>query len=180
MGDDLDVSNEVRVWIGTVFRFALSAILLWSGLAKLLESDQQRRDAVAAYRVFPASWVGPLSLGLPLLEVILAVLLLAGLFTRIAALVTALLMLGFIVGIASVWIRGYSIDCGCFGGGGALPTEDGKAWRYTSEILRDLLFVGMATWLVAWPRTKFALDRPSVGSVYDDSDDTDTFEESTR
>jgi hypothetical protein len=56
-----------------------------------------------------------------------------------------------------VWIRGYNIDCGCFGGGGDI-SGDGRNWRYTSEILRDLLFTGMGVWLVAWPRTRFALD----------------------
>ena len=31
------------------------------------------------------------------------------------------LMAVFIAGVISVWVRGLSIDCGCFGGGGAVP-----------------------------------------------------------
>jgi uncharacterized membrane protein YphA (DoxX/SURF4 family) len=164
------VSSDIRAWIGTVLRLVLAGILFWSGLAKLLETDQARREAILAYRVFPPSWVDFLGWALPAVEVGLAALLLIGLFTRIAALATALLMLGFIVGISSVWIRGYSIDCGCFGGGGNV-SEEGKAWRYTAELLRDFLFMGMAVWLVAWPTTKLALDRPPV--AYDDFDDDD-------
>jgi len=165
------VSSDTRAWIGTALRLVLAGILFWSGLAKLLESNDARREAILAYRVFPPSWVDFLGWALPALEVGLAALLLLGLFTRVAAIGTALLMLGFIVGISSVWIRGYSIDCGCFGGGGNVG-EEGKAWRYTSELLRDFLFMGMAVWLVAWPTTKLALDRKPLTFDDDDYDDT--------
>ena len=177
------MTSDRRAWIGTLFRLVLAGILFWSGLAKLVESNDTRREAILAYRVFPPSWADLLGWALPALEVGLAALLLVGLFTRAAALVTALLMLGFILGISSVWIRGYSIDCGCFGGGGVVG-EEGKVWRYTSELLRDFLFMGMATWLVAWPTTRFALDRPP--SHFDELDDYDddtrdeTLEEQSR
>jgi uncharacterized membrane protein YphA (DoxX/SURF4 family) len=99
-----------------------------------------------------------LGYAVPALEIALAVFLLIGLFIRPAALVSGLLMAMFIVMIAQVWARGYSIDCGCFGGGGDLDPE-GKNLRYAQEILRDLLFAGMAVRLVIWPRTGFSLDR---------------------
>jgi uncharacterized membrane protein YphA (DoxX/SURF4 family) len=177
------VSSDTRAWIGTLLRLVLAGILFWSGLAKLLESNETRREAILAYRVFPPSWVDFLGWALPAVEVGLGALLLLGLFTRFAAICTALLMLGFIVGISSVWIRGYSIDCGCFGGGGTV-SEDGKAWRYTSELLRDFLFMGMAVWLVAWPTTKLSLDREPLtfDDDYDDdlTDENEPLEEQSR
>ena len=177
------MSSDTRAWIGTVLRLVLAGILFWSGLAKLLETDQARREAILAYRVFPPSWVDFLGWALPAVEVGLGALLLLGLFTRFAAICTALLMLGFIVGISSVWIRGYSIDCGCFGGGGNV-SEEGKAWRYTSELLRDFLFMGMAVWLVAWPTTKLSLDREPLtfDDDYDDdlTDENEPLEEQSR
>jgi uncharacterized membrane protein YphA (DoxX/SURF4 family) len=180
--DDLHVSPDIRAWIGTLFRLVLAGILFWSGLAKLFESSDGRREAILAYRVFPAAWVDALGWALPAFEVALGALLLVGLFTRWAALLTALLMLGFIVGISSVWIRGYSIDCGCFGGGGDI-SEEGKAARYSAELLRDFLFMGLATWLVAWPWTKLSLDgTPFDPTLYDDlsEDDPAALEEPTR
>ena len=177
------MSSDTRAWIGTLLRLVLVGILFWSGLAKLLESNETRREAILAYRVFPPSWVDFLGWALPAVEVGLGALLLLGLFTRFAAICTALLMLGFIVGISSVWIRGYSIDCGCFGGGGTV-SEDGKAWRYTSELLRDFLFMGMAVWLVAWPTTKLSLDREPLtfDEDYDDdlTDENEPLEEQSR
>ena len=71
---------------------------------------------------------------LPILEVTIGTMLVLGLLTRGAAVVSALLFVAFIIGIASVWARGMSIDCGCFGGGGFDP--DAKS-KYPWEIARD-------------------------------------------
>ncbi len=151
------LSLSARTWISTVFRFVLAGVWLYAGVIKLTQPGGAR-DAVIAYRVFPASSVDFLGWLLPAIEVGLGALLLLGLFTRAASIASALLFTTFIILISSVWIRGYSIDCGCFGGGGDI-TEAGKTWRYTSELLRDALFTGMACWLVWWPHTKFSLDR---------------------
>jgi uncharacterized membrane protein YphA (DoxX/SURF4 family) len=181
MRDDPPVTVNVRAWIGTALRLVLAGILLYAGAVKLFEPDGAR-EAIIGYRIFPAAWATPLGWALPGLEVALGLLLLAGLFTRWAALATALLMTAFIIGISSVWIRGYSIDCGCFGGGGDI-SPSGLAWRYTTELLRDFLFTGMAVWLVAWPRTYFSLDRGPRSEVQDLEDDDleiDSLEEPTR
>lgn len=151
------MSPKVLTIVATVFRFVLAGILLYAGGIKIME-PHGARDAIFAYRIFPPSWGGVLGYALPLLEIGLGLLLLIGLFVRISALVTAILMLAFVAGIASVWSRGYSIDCGCFGGGGDISPE-GRAARYTQEILRDLLFAGMGFWLFAKPRTLLALEK---------------------
>ena len=169
------MKTDLRAWIGTLMRLGLAGVLGYAGAVKLTQPNGAR-EAVLAYRVFPVGWASFLGWALPGLEIVLAILLLLGLFTRWTALITALLMVTFIVLISSVWIRGYSIDCGCFGGGGD-TSGAGKIWRYSSELLRDFLFTGMAVWLVAWPRTKFALDGPGKASYTDaldtNSDDTD-------
>lgn len=155
--------------VALVCRLVLAGILGYAGLVKVFEADGAR-TAILAYRIFPPEWAGPVGWALPAFEILLAILLLLGLFTRWAALFSGLLMVAFIIGIASVWIRGYSIDCGCFGGGGDV-TPDGLTARYATEILRDLLFAGMASWLVVRPRSLWSLDRVPVnhsadGDVY--------------
>ena len=170
------MKHEVRAWIGTLLRVALAGILFYAAVPKLFEPDGAR-TVIIAYRLVPDALVPVLSWGLPIFEVILGALLLVGLFTRWAALGTALLMLAFMAGVVSVWVRGYSIECGCFGGGGDV-SEQGKNLRYAGYLLRDFLFVGMATWLVAWPRTKLSLDRePFDSSAYDGLEDDDEDDE---
>jgi Methylamine utilisation protein MauE len=83
------------------------------------------------------------------------VLLLVGVGTRVAAVVSAALLVVFLAGLAQAWVRGLSIDCGCFGGGGAVaPGET----QYGLEVVRDLGFLALAGWLVVRPRTLLALD----------------------
>lgn len=144
-------------WVSTVVRIALGGIMLYAGAAKLFEPSEALR-AVQAYRILPPSLDDIVAIGLPLLEVTVGVLLLLGLGTRLAAWITGGLMVVFIAGVASAWIRGLSIDCGCFGGGGDVAATS-KGWRYTSEILRDVGFLVLAAWLTEFPTSRLAMDR---------------------
>ncbi len=152
----MNQSNR-RPIVATIFRFILAGVLLYAGGIKIME-PHGARDAIFAYRIFPPSWGNVLGYALPLLEIGLGLLLAMGLFVRVSAMITAILMLSFVIGIASVWARGYSIDCGCFGGGGDISPA-GRAARYTQEIIRDLVFAGMGLWLFFKPRTLLALEK---------------------
>jgi hypothetical protein len=57
--------------------------------------------------------------------------------------------------VTQAWARGLSIDCGCFGGGGAAPQGE---TAYGRELLRDAGLLLLAGWLVVRPRTLAALD----------------------
>ncbi len=160
------MSARFKDVVGLLFRLVLAGILGYAGLTKIFEVDGAR-TAILAYRIFPVEWAGVLGWALPTVEILLAVLLLIGLFTRWAALISGLLMAAFIVGIASVWVRGYSIDCGCFGGGGDI-TPEGRNMRYATEIARDFLFMGMAAWLTLRPRSLWSLDREPVNQNHPD------------
>jgi len=153
-------------YFGLLSRLVLAGVLIAAGGAKFFEGGFAAQRAINAYKVFPPSWAPFLGYALPGLEIVLGLLLLVGMFVRISSLVTAVLMTGFIAGIISVWVRGYSIDCGCFGGGGDV-SEAGKNLRYSKEILRDLLFVGLAIRLVVWSHTPFAFE--NLGKVKADS-----------
>jgi len=114
---------------------------------------------------------------LPLFELALGLALLLGVATRVSAVVGGALMTAFVVGVASAWARGLSIDCGCFGGGGVVA--EGEA-NYLPVLLRDAGFAAMAAWLVIYPETRWALDRQGRAGtgdlgLYDDwSDDEES------
>jgi uncharacterized membrane protein YphA (DoxX/SURF4 family) len=146
--------SAVVTGIGTAARLGLAVVWAWAGLAKISDPEAAAQ-AVRAYRLLPEALVKPFGYGLPFLEIALALLLLIGLGTRLAAALTGLLLLDYIGSIGSVWARGISIDCGCFGGGGAVSASH---TAYLQEILRDLGFLLLAGWLVRWPRTWVSLD----------------------
>jgi uncharacterized membrane protein YphA (DoxX/SURF4 family) len=140
--------------IGTLARFGLAAVWLVSGLLKAVDPDQTY-VAVRAYDVLPDAGVEVVAALLPWVELGLGLLLLAGIGTRLVAVLSAGLLLVFVAGVAQAWARGLSIDCGCFGGGGAV--EPGET-TYVQELLRDAGFLLMAGWLIVRPRTVLALD----------------------
>jgi len=120
-------------WLGTAARVVLGGVLMFSGLAKVA-NPVESVTAVRAYELLPESFERLVGYGLPFLELGLAALLLVGFATRVAAILAALLMLAFVIGIISAWARGLSIDCGCFGGGGAIDPAD---VNYVTPLLRD-------------------------------------------
>ena len=142
-------SARVRDVVGTVARLGLAAVFLVSGVLKAVDPDAAY-VAVRAYDVLPKAGVALVAGILPWLEIVLGLLLLAGLATRVVAVASAGLLVVFIAGVTQAWARGRSIDCGCFGGGGAV---DPGQTTYGLELLRDAGFLLMAAWLIVRPRT---------------------------
>jgi uncharacterized membrane protein YphA (DoxX/SURF4 family) len=140
--------------IGTLARLGLAVVWLITGGIKAADSGQTY-VAVRAYDVLPLDAVGPVAAVLPWLELALGLLLLVGLGVRAVAAGSVIVLLVFVAGLVQAWVRGLAIDCGCFGGGGAV---DPDATAYGLELLRDAGFLALAVWLVARPRTLAALD----------------------
>lgn len=147
--------RTARPWLGTAARLGLAAVWLIAGGLKVGDLAAAGR-AVNAYQLMPYDVATVVGAAQPFVEIALGVLLLLGLATRLAAGVSAALLVLFIAGIASAWARGLSIDCGCFSAGGNLPA--GQRATYLPEILRDLGFLVLAGFLLVWPRTRLSVD----------------------
>jgi len=141
--------------VGLAARLILGGVLLVAGALKVGNLGESV-NAVRGYQLLPWSLTVPVGYALPIIEIVVGLLLVLGLFTRWAALAGALLMTAFIIGIASAWARGIAIDCGCFGGGGAIALEAALA-AYPWEIARDVGLLLCGAWLVWRPRTPLAL-----------------------
>jgi uncharacterized membrane protein YphA (DoxX/SURF4 family) len=144
----------VKEWLGTAARLLTGGVWIWAGLLKLPHPDQSVL-AVRAYQLLPGDSAAPVGHLLPVLEVVVGACLVLGVLTRFAAVVSGLLFVAFVVGIASVWARGINIDCGCFGGGGPDPNA---ASKYPWEIARDTGLLLLSAYLVRQGRTRLALD----------------------
>ncbi|HEX6447300.1 MAG TPA: MauE/DoxX family redox-associated membrane protein [Streptosporangiales bacterium] len=153
------VFAQVKPWVTLACRVLMAIVLGYAGYSKVTEPLAAAR-AVRAYQILPESVVTPVGYGLPFLEIVLALLLLVGLATRFSGIAAALLMLVFIAGIASVWARGISIDCGCFGGGGQVAAGQ---TQYPWDILRDTGLFLASVWIALFPSGRFALDGRILG-----------------
>jgi uncharacterized membrane protein YphA (DoxX/SURF4 family) len=146
----------VAPWLATVVRLVLGIVWIVAGSLKLGDLASSVR-AVRAYELLPDLAAQIVGAGLPLVEVVLGLLLVAGLGTRAAALISIPLLSAFVVGIGAAWARGLQIDCGCFSSGGNLGP--GQRPTYGWELLRDTGLLALAG-LLAWrPDSRMAVDR---------------------
>lgn len=141
--------------VGLVARLVLGVVLIVAGGLKVGHPIGSAR-AVQAYRVMPFDLAAYVGYALPFVEIVIGLLLVVGLFTRVAGALGAILMVLFIAGIAQAWARGLTIDCGCFGGGGQVAANQTK---YPQEIARDIGLAACGLWLVRRPRSLAGLDR---------------------
>jgi uncharacterized membrane protein YphA (DoxX/SURF4 family) len=147
----------VLSWIGTLARLAVGGVFLVAGALKVGDPDTSVR-AVQAYRLLPTGVAEVVGYTLPAVEIGIGLLLLVGLITRVAAVAALVLLVAFVIGVASAWARGLSIDCGCFGDGG--DVAPGQT-RYLEELVRDAGLILASGFLILRPQTRFALDRPA-------------------
>ncbi|WP_193608314.1 MauE/DoxX family redox-associated membrane protein [Nocardioides lijunqiniae] len=144
----------MRQWLGLVARLVTGGVWIYAGAVKLPD-PYASVQAVRAYELLPSSVAEAVGYLLPPLEIVVGLALVLGLLTRGAAVVSAVLFVVFIIGIASVWARGMEIDCGCFGGGGFDP--DARS-NYPWEIARDAALLLASCYLVWLRRSRLALD----------------------
>jgi uncharacterized membrane protein YphA (DoxX/SURF4 family) len=146
-------------WLALAVRIVLGGLFILAGALKL--SDPQAfANAVLAFKIIPAPSGDRLvvltTYIVPWTELIAGVCLLLGLWARASALVIALMLVVFIGGIVSVLARpGMDTKCGCFGKF-EWPCGDKVG---VCQLLRDLVMLAMAAFLVARGPGRLAIDR---------------------
>ncbi len=179
-----DIAPNVRHWrdwVGLVARLVPGIVFLYAGITKIINIPLFTQS-IRAYQLLPELWMSDiLAYILPVVEILAAILLIAGLLTRGAAAVTLMMLVAFIVGIAWVWYQGISIDCGCFGDGGVVEAGD---TQYPLKIAENVGMSALCIWLLVRPRSLFSLDTKFFGEstidTYDDfSDELDFIDDPT-
>ena len=150
-----DKFKVLQPWLTLLSRLVLGVVLLVAGGLKIGNLPKSAM-AVRSYEMLPIPLANFLGYTLPWIEIGLGLLLIVGVTVKISGALGALTMLAFIIAIAQAWARGLSIDCGCFGGGGAIDPEDTK---YLSEIVRDIGLMALGIFLYFYPKGRFALEK---------------------
>lgn len=128
-------------------RLAVAGIFAWAAVMKLRD-PQFFADAVKGFKIFGRDgYYGPATdhmnvlttFAVPWVEVVCAVLLVLGLWTRAAGLLLSLLTIAFIIAIMSVLFRGLDVKCACFGEAYLMcPGEIGKCHLFQNSIILGL------------------------------------------
>ncbi len=93
-----------------------------AGALKVMHADALAA-AIAGYRLLPPGAVAPIAVALPPLELIFGFYLVAGLFTRVAGIVTCAMFVVYAIAIASAVVRHIPANCGCFGPGDSATAD---------------------------------------------------------
>jgi len=144
-------------WLGLAVRLGAAAIWIVAGAAKIPQI-QAFQVVVQRYGILPGFLAGPFAHVLPFLELGIGLYLAAGLFVRGTALVGTVLFAAFLTAQMSAWLRGISLDCGCFGSIAETAVSP-------LTMLRDFS-LGIPTFLMlAFPARLVSLDRRFFGAV---------------
>jgi uncharacterized membrane protein YphA (DoxX/SURF4 family) len=136
----------------------LGGVLFVAGALKVSD-PYASATSVRAYQILPVDLANLLGFVLPFAEVAIGIFLILGIWVRLNAVAGGALMVMFIIAIAQAWVRGISLDCGCFGKGGLLESEELPVWNYTVEIARDIVLAAFAVYIYRFPKGKLGLDK---------------------
>jgi uncharacterized membrane protein YphA (DoxX/SURF4 family) len=131
-----------------VSRVILGAVFLLAGVSKALDMNAFAGE-INAYQMMPSTLVSPLSIALPLVEILLGVYLLLGLMQRWAAVASGVLLLIFIAAMTQAMARGLTLDCGCFGN--TLGLSAFRDSVSVGTIIRDVIWLLLAVHLFFIP-----------------------------
>ena len=143
--------NWARYGVPVVLRLVLGGVLIWAGLAKVSE-PALFAVTVRAYNLLPVAFINGFAVVVPWMEIAAGVCLLAGFWSRSAALAALALLSSFGVAIAINIYRGANLDCGCFG-------LDGTRGSLNAALVQDLLLIGCSLVLLFVRNMPLSLDR---------------------
>ncbi|MEO6046893.1 MAG: MauE/DoxX family redox-associated membrane protein [Candidatus Kapaibacterium sp.] len=137
-------------WLSLAVRVFLGITFLVAGAEKLVALPTFGH-AIADYQLLPESLSNIFALSFVWTEIVVGVLLLAGVAIRGSALVTSAMLIVFLVAVISAIARGMTIDCGCFAGNSE-PVGPKK-------VIEDLLLLAAAIFLIYFPKSYLTLTR---------------------
>ncbi len=135
----------MKLWTQRLARWIVGALFIYAGGLKAGAPGALIQD-IWNYRLIPEDAAYWLAAGLPYLEIVAGLALLTGLQMRGARLLAAGLLIVFIAALASAWIRGLDISCGCFGSASAEHAS------YPLLIGRNLALLAALAWCAPTPR----------------------------
>ncbi|MDQ3006064.1 MAG: DoxX family membrane protein [Chloroflexota bacterium] len=148
----MDVTAWSTINVAQMFlRLFLSMIFFLSAIDKI-QRPQQFIETISLYNLLPKTWSKSIAFAIISLELVLAILLLAGWQSRIVAEICLLLVIVFSCAVGINLIRGRThIGCGCFG-------SNHSAKINLRLIGRNLILIVAAIYAMLWGGGALALD----------------------
>jgi uncharacterized membrane protein YphA (DoxX/SURF4 family) len=131
--------------VGLALRLLLGAVFVYAAYTKLRQSWLLFAVSIDSYQLLPEWAVFALARTIPWLELMLGMMLMAGIWLRYVSIAAAGILAMFFTVMVVSYFRGAGIDCGCFGVGEPLSAR---------TLLRDGALLTAAIMLVAHTRRR--------------------------
>lgn len=141
-------------WIGLVVRLYLGGVFLAACYHKILHPESFAVD-VATYEMLPLWMINLFALALPWIELAAGMMLVLGVRVRAGALMTAGMMVMFMLGLGWALYQGLDMSCGCFASQSAAQ-DDPISWR---TMLRDGVWLLQSVYILIFDRDAIGLER---------------------
>ena len=156
---DSSASRGVKRTILAV-RVILASIFLYSGLIKA-SSSAQFAIALAPFTFLPETWIRPLSILLPVCEIIAGFLILVSPTQHIGAGVIFALCILFATVLGWALANGIIVSCSCFG-----EDDQPSAMKMALALGRDLFLAGMALVIILERTSTRRSDVRRLGNLF--------------
>jgi len=134
------VKEQHLKWAAVFLRFGFGLLLIFSSYSKIIHPWEFSID-IENYRIVGEGISRLVAVWLPYLELILAILLITGIWINAAVVINYLLMQLFFLLVLQAYIRRLDINCGCFNPGG-------DATIGLLKIIENILFLGLSVVLL--------------------------------
>jgi uncharacterized membrane protein YphA (DoxX/SURF4 family) len=136
--------NKFLRAVEIVVRIALGGIFVYAAYLKLRDPWALFAMNIESYKVLPLWGVELVARTLPWFEMLVGLLLIAGLFRRTVTTITSILLLVFFSLMVRAYITGQEINCGCFGPGEAISW---KTMLRDGSMLAGALYITVRSFL---------------------------------
>lgn len=128
-----------------LLRIVIGGLFFYAGFVKIIHPDRFA-EQIMVYKILPWSLVNIFAIWLSCLEILVGVLVVAGIWVRSYSVLLCGLLVLFIMAISSALARGISLHCGCFS-----TASSGSARTWASLWQEGLMLIG-CIWL--WTTAK--------------------------
>jgi uncharacterized membrane protein YphA (DoxX/SURF4 family) len=156
---DTSARHDVKQTV-VVLRVILAGIFLYSGLIKA-SSSAQFAIALAPFTFLPETWIRPLSILLPVWEIVAGLLILVSPTKHIGAGVIFALCILFATVLGWALANGIIVSCSCFG-----QDDQPPAMKMALALGRDLFLAGMALVIILERTSTRRSDVRRLGNLF--------------
>ena len=139
-------------YLTLIFRLIVGGVFIYASFYKILEPATFAKS-IWFYHMVPGSLINLMAIYLPWLELLVGIGIIFGCNYRGAVVLVNLMMILFMIALATAVSRGISIDCGCFK---AAQATDSSAM---DALIRDIGLLVLTVQLLFSKSKKFMCDK---------------------